>query len=93
MTITGFIILLIVAAIVGSLGQMLAGFTRGGCVVSIVVGFIGAYIGWWLARTLGLPEVFVLNIEGQAFPLVWAIVGSAIFAAILSLLSGRRAYY
>ncbi len=92
MTILGFILLVIVAAIVGSIGQMIGGFSRGGCLVSIVVGFIGAYIGTWLAATLHLPDIFVLNIEGQPFPLVWAIIGAAIFAAILNLLSGRRAY-
>ncbi len=72
---------------------MLVGFSRGGCLVSIVVGFIGAYIGWWLAGQLHLPPIFILNIDGQQFPLVWAIIGSAIFAGILSLLAGRRAYY
>lgn len=93
MSLLGFIILVVVAAIVGSLGQAIAGFSRGGCLVSVVVGFIGAYIGWWLAHTLGLPDVFVLNIDGQPFPLLWAVVGSALFAAILGLLAGRRAYY
>ena len=93
MSLLGFIILLVVAAIVGSLGQTIAGFSRGGCLVSVVVGFIGAYMGWWLARTLGLPDLFVLNIDGQPFPLIWAVVGSALFAALLSLLAGRRAYY
>ncbi|MBI4785467.1 MAG: hypothetical protein HY782_00240 [Chloroflexi bacterium] len=93
MTITGLILLLIVAAIAGSIGQAIAGFSRGGCIASIAVGFVGAYLGWWLAQQLGLPPVFVLNIEGQQFPLVWAIAGSALFAAILSLLSGRRVYY
>jgi uncharacterized membrane protein YeaQ/YmgE (transglycosylase-associated protein family) len=68
-------------------------FSRGGCLVSIVIGFIGAYIGTWLAQTLSLPQIFVLNIEGQPFPLVWAIIGAAVFAGILNLLSGRRAYY
>ncbi len=93
MTLLGLILLVIVAAIVGSIGEMIGGFSRGGCLVSIVVGFIGAYIGTWLATTLHLPPFFVLNIEGQPFPLVWAIIGAAIFAAILNLLSGRRAYY
>ncbi len=92
MTLLGFILLIIVAAIVGSIGEMIGGFSRGGCLVSIVVGFIGAYIGSWLATMLHLPPIFVLTIEGQPFPLVWAIIGAAIFAALLSLLSGRRAY-
>ncbi len=92
MTFLGFIVLLIVAALAGSVGQALAGYSRGGCVVSMLVGFIGAYIGLWLARQLGLPEVFVLRIDGQPFPLIWAIIGSAIFAGVLSLLFRRRAY-
>ncbi len=93
MTLEGLIILILVAAIIGAIGQSLVGFSRGGCVASIVVGFIGAYLGTWLAGQLNLPHVFVLNIQGQTFPVLWAILGSAIFAGILSLLAGRRAYY
>ncbi len=93
MTLEGWIILFIVAGIAGAIGQLLVGFSRGGCIASIIVGFIGAYIGMWLAQQLHLPDIFVLNIQGQPFPLVWAIIGSAIFAGILSLLAGRRAYY
>ncbi len=48
MSILGFIVLVIVAAIVGSLGQALAGYSHGGCLVSILVGFIGAWIGLWM---------------------------------------------
>ncbi len=90
MSLMGFIVLLIVAAIAGSVGQALAGFSRGGCLASIFFGFVGAWLGMWLAGALGLPEIFVINIDGQPFPLVWAILGAAIFAAILSLLFGRR---
>lgn len=90
MSLLGFLILLLVAAIVGSLGQALAGFSVGGCLVSILVGFVGAWVGWWLARLLNLPPIFVLNIEGQPFPVVWAIIGSALFAAVLSLLFRPR---
>ncbi len=93
MTIEGIIILVIVAGIAGAIGQAIVGFSRGGCIASIVVGFIGAYIGMWLAQQFNLPAIWVLNIQGQPFPIVWAIIGSAIFAAILSLLAGRRAYY
>jgi len=94
MSLFGFIILLLVAAIVGSLGQALAGYSLGGCLVSIAIGFIGAVIGLWLASQLGLPEIFSLNIEGQPFPVVWAIIGSALFTGVLSLFlrgAGRAA--
>lgn len=86
----GFLVLVIIAAVVGSIGQALVGFSRGGCIVSAVVGFIGALLGMWLSRQLGLPELFTVNIDGEPFPIIWSIIGSAILAGILSLISGRR---
>jgi uncharacterized membrane protein YeaQ/YmgE (transglycosylase-associated protein family) len=93
MSLFGLIILLIVAAVAGSVGQALVGFSRGGCLVSIFVGFIGAYLGTWLARTFGLPTFLVLNIDGQPFPLVWAVIGAALLSLVLSLITRRRVYY
>lgn len=90
MTLMGFLVLLLIAAICGSIGQSLAGYDLGGCLVSIVVGFIGAYIGLWLAGKLGLPEIFTITIEGKPFPIVWAVIGSAIFTFIVALL--RRTF-
>lgn len=85
-----FLILLLVAGLCGSLGQAITGYSRGGCLVSVAVGFIGALIGAWLAGALGLPEIFVLNVGGTAFPIVWSILGGALFVAVISLISGRR---
>jgi len=90
MTLIGFLVLLVIAAICGAIGQSLAGYDLGGCLVSIVVGFIGAYIGLWLAGKLGLPKIFEISIEGKPFPVVWAVIGSAIFTLIVALL--RRAF-
>jgi uncharacterized membrane protein YeaQ/YmgE (transglycosylase-associated protein family) len=96
MTLIGFIVLLVIAAICGSIGQSLAGYDLGGCFVSIVVGFIGAYIGMWIAGKMGLPEIFSISIEGKPFPIVWAVIGSALFTLIMALLrgaiSGRNRY-
>jgi uncharacterized membrane protein YeaQ/YmgE (transglycosylase-associated protein family) len=90
MTLIGFLILLLIAAICGGIGQSLAGYDLGGCLVSIVVGFIGAYIGLWLAGKFGLPDFFTINVEGKPFPIIWAIIGSAIFTFIVAIL--RRAF-
>jgi uncharacterized membrane protein YeaQ/YmgE (transglycosylase-associated protein family) len=90
MTLIGFLVLLLIAAICGSIGQSLAGYDLGGCLVSIVVGFIGAYIGLWLAGKFGLPKIFEISIEGKPFPVVWAVIGSAIFTLIVALL--RRVF-
>jgi uncharacterized membrane protein YeaQ/YmgE (transglycosylase-associated protein family) len=96
MSLTELLILLIIAAICGAVGQSLAGYDLGGCLVSIVVGFIGAYIGLWLAGKFGLPEMFAINIGGKSFPIIWAIIGSALFTLIVALIrravSGSRRY-
>ena len=90
MSVIELLFLLLIAGIIGSIGQALTGYSRGGCLVSIVVGFIGAVLGTWLARELHLGEIFVLNIGDVAFPVIWAIVGAALFTAVLSLLSPRK---
>lgn len=90
MTLLDLILLVIVAAIAGSIGQSLAGFSYGGCLVSAVVGFIGAFVGVWLARQFGLPELLPLTIGTQTFPIIWSVVGSAILSLVLGLLTRRR---
>ncbi len=90
MSIVSILLLLLIAAVAGGIGQMLAGYSVGGCLTSIVVGFIGAFIGSWIARNLGLPEPFTVSVAGETFPVLWSIIGSALFVGILSLFARRR---
>ena len=90
MTILDLIVLLIIAGLCGSLGQAITGYSRGGCLVSIALGFIGAVLGMWLSAKLGLPELFSVHIGTTNFPIVWSIIGAALFVAIISLLTRRR---
>jgi uncharacterized membrane protein YeaQ/YmgE (transglycosylase-associated protein family) len=90
MTLLGMIILLAIAAVAGALGQSLAGYSLGGCVVSAVVGFIGAFLGMWIARQFGLPEPLPVTVDGETFPILWSIVGSALLALALGLITRRR---
>ena len=90
MTLIDLLLLLLVAGICGAIGQAIGGFSRGGCLVSIALGFVGALIGMWLARQMGMPELFALHIGGQSFPVVWSIIGSALFVAIIGLISRSR---
>ncbi len=89
MTVLHFIVLLVVAGVCGALGQAISGYSRGGCLVSIALGFIGALFGLWIARRLGLPELFTFRIGAGGFPIIWSIVGSALFVAVVSLFSRR----
>ena len=91
MTLVDLIVLLLVAGVCGSLGQAISGYSRGGCLVSIALGFIGAIIGVWVARHLGLPELFAVDIAGTHFPIIWSIIGSALFVAVIGLISRSRA--
>ena len=84
------IILLIVAGLVGVIGQWIAGFSAGGLLTSIALGFIGALIGSWAARQFRLPVIFALQIGGMSFPVVWAIIGAVLFIAVMGLLTKRR---
>lgn len=90
MSLLGFLILLVVAAICGALGQAIAGYSLGGFLVSVVVGFIGAWLGTWLAGQFGLPELFVVTVDGWAIPIVWAVIGSAVLTIIIGLLTRPR---
>lgn len=89
MTILELLLLLLVAGICGAIGQAIVGYSRGGCLVAIALGFIGALVGSWIARASGLPEMFVIQFGNQPFPILWSIIGAAVFVVVLSLLTRR----
>jgi uncharacterized membrane protein YeaQ/YmgE (transglycosylase-associated protein family) len=89
LTVTGLLILLVIAGICGAIGRAIAGGTPGGVLVSIAVGFVGALLGTFLANLLHLPELMVVTIDRHPFPILWSIIGAAVFVALIHLLSGR----
>jgi uncharacterized membrane protein YeaQ/YmgE (transglycosylase-associated protein family) len=89
MTLGEFIILLIISAIAGLIGQQLAGYKVGGLLMAIVIGFVGAVLGLFLARELDLPLFFVIDVGQEEFPVIWSVVGAAILALGLSLFTRR----
>lgn len=84
-----FLLLLLVASITGSIGAALAGKKETGCLVSIVLGLIGAMVGRWLSQQLEIADPFEVTIRSQTFPLLWTIIGAALFVALINLISGR----
>lgn len=90
MTVWDLLLLLLIAGVCGGLAQLLSGYTHGGCFVSVAVGLVGALIGITLARTVGVPDLLAVEVGGTSFPVVWSIIGGALFVSLLALLRGRE---
>jgi uncharacterized membrane protein YeaQ/YmgE (transglycosylase-associated protein family) len=89
MTPIDFVIYLLVAGICGTLARALGGGTQGGFILSIVLGFVGAFVGTWMARALHWPNFWVIAIEGHSFPIVWSIVGGMVLVLLAHALTRR----
>jgi uncharacterized membrane protein YeaQ/YmgE (transglycosylase-associated protein family) len=94
-SLTGLLLLLVIAGVCGALGRAIGGGTRGGVLVSIAVGFIGALFGTLIAQSMRLPEPLVVSVDGNPFPILWSIIGAALFVALVHLISGSssRTYF
>lgn len=75
----GFLVSLIVAIVIGLIGGAIGGHGAPG---SMVIGFIGAWIGHGLFGTWG-PDI-------AGFPIFPAIIGAAILVFILNLIFRGR---
>lgn len=89
MGILDFLLLLLVAGVIGAVGQAIAGYSLGGCLVSIAVGFVGAAVGLWIGRNLGIPELLILKFGSTRFPIVWSLIGAVLFVIIVGLVTGK----
>ena len=89
-SLTGLLVLLIIAGVCGGIGRALSGggTAGGGFFVSIAVGFVGALLGSFVAHYFHLPELLMVNVDGHAFPILWSIIGAALFVALIHLVSG-----
>jgi len=83
MTIGGFILLLVVAAVVGAIAEALVGWRTGyGWIGTIIVGLVGAWIG---SALFGIGPII-----GGVY-LVSAILGAIVLVLLLKAVTGRRA--
>jgi uncharacterized membrane protein YeaQ/YmgE (transglycosylase-associated protein family) len=90
MSLLDFLIMFVIAAITGSIARSLVGFDKGGCILSAIVGFIGALIGTWLAREFNWTKILPIEIRSITYPIVWTIIGAVIFTLALSLISPKK---
>lgn len=87
MTIGSIIGAIIIGAIIGVLGRLLApGRQRISILVTIVVGIVAALIGSWIARAMGVEDTAGIDWIELLIQLVLAVIGVTIAAQMM----GRR---
>lgn len=68
MTVLELLVLLLIAGICGAIGQAIAGYSHLGCLASVALGFIGAVLGTWIARSLWSPGNIRVSSRQARFP-------------------------
>jgi uncharacterized membrane protein YeaQ/YmgE (transglycosylase-associated protein family) len=92
MTLLELVLYVLIAGICGAIARAIAGGTARGFVMSVLLGFWGAFVGMSVARALHLPT-FAVAIGGHSFPVVWSIVGAVVLVAIAHALMRPRFRY
>jgi uncharacterized membrane protein YeaQ/YmgE (transglycosylase-associated protein family) len=86
MGIIGWILLGIVGGVIAK--ALLPGNDPGGIIVTIIIGVVGALLGGFLARALGLGEPIDEFFDVSTW--LAAIIGSMILLVIYRAVTGRR---
>src|SRR5258705_10587511 len=89
MIITETLSLLLICVVDANLGHVIYSYSLGGYLVSVIVGFIGAFFGLGVARLFGFPELIPFIIRGETFPVMWSIIGSITLLWVLGSITRR----
>ncbi|HSL70848.1 MAG TPA: GlsB/YeaQ/YmgE family stress response membrane protein [Longimicrobiales bacterium] len=77
---------LIVGLIAGVLASLVMGGTGYGLIGDIIIGIVGAFVGGWLFRQLGLTS----PLGGLPGTILVAFIGAVVLLFVLRLLRGSR---
>ena len=83
-----FIVWIIFGALAGWIASLIAGTNRQqGCLIDIIVGIVGAFLGGFIFQTLGVgPKVTGFNLPS----LLVAVVGAVVLLFIVKAVQRRR---
>ncbi len=71
--------------VVGIVARLIMpGSDRGGVIMTIILGIVGALLGGWLGRVLGFYR------EGEAAGFIMAVIGAVIILAVYRLVLPSR---
>ena len=89
MTATDFILTLVIAGLCGWVASMLMGARRMNIFLLILLGFVGAWLGRWIATLVPGISLPSITIGGQSFPIVWTVIGSIVVVGLVSFIRQR----
>ena len=84
--------LVVVAGVVGVIGQFLTGYSRGGLLVSVIAAFVGALAGPYVADYIGWAEPIYVPLGDVQFPLVTSAAVALVLVLIVNLLTKKRKF-
>ena len=81
----GIIAWIVIGGIAGAIAKLLMpGRDPGGCIITVLLGVVGAFVAGWLGQQLGWYKTG----EGAGF--LAAIVGAFLILLVYRLIAGRR---
>ena len=82
----GIIATIIIGLLVGAVAKLLTpGKDPGGCLITMLLGLAGSFVGTYLGKLLGLYEV------GEPAGFVGSVIGAIVLLLLYRLIAGRRA--
>jgi uncharacterized membrane protein YeaQ/YmgE (transglycosylase-associated protein family) len=83
----GIIAWIVFGLIAGAIAKFLTpGRDPGGCIITIIIGVVGALLGGWIATLLGFGGISGFDVRS----FVIAVLGSILLLFLWRMLSGRR---
>jgi uncharacterized membrane protein YeaQ/YmgE (transglycosylase-associated protein family) len=87
--IIGWIVFGLIAGVIAKL--LMPGKDPGGCIITVLIGIAGAFVGGFLARLLGIATPsHSLSDRGFLVQLAFAVVGAVVLLAVYRLIAGKR---
>ena len=80
MTLNTIIVWIIVGGVAGLLAELLIGGVHAGCIGTVIIGILGAFVGGWLFHQLGISIG-----TGIVNSIITAFAGAAVLLLIIRL--------
>lgn len=86
MNVLEFIVLVILAGMLGVVAQRILG-TKYGLLVTVVLGLVGALLGHQLGKLFHLPVYVSVTVGSVSVSVLWAIIGALLVTFVAGIIS------